>query len=387
MYRDYEDELQLMIDKVEGTVNETWEDVVDELGINVHPDSLRKSFTGGRYGGYQVAKYYQDKFTNEYCAQEEIEKIESLKNEIYKEKVKLSDQRRELRKYFTSEARYENLVDVLKKEIATLDMLPKKVIGQEVNKNIAPKYAILQLSDWHAGELVDTQWNCYSIDIMKDRAIQLTNKVKGYALAYNITDLMVEINGDMTHGLINIANRVQSEEDVVSQIIIVSEVLSNMINELKPYFRSIKVTTTLGNHGRLMPDKKASIGKENMEMLIPEFLRLRLDKDISIVTSHGLDFMKYEFAGRIICLSHGQNDKISSVIEDFSKIYKVVPDEVHLGHIHSHKDLNCSNIYITINGSLVGSDEYALSIREVTKPSQNLIVYGTDRGVFELMVD
>ena len=114
----------------------------------------------------------------------------------------------------------------------------------------------MALSDWHIGAMVDTQWNCYSVDIAKERMEQLLNKVKRYILNYNITNLVVEINGDMVHGLINVSNRVQSEEDVVSQIIIVSDMLSYFINELKPYVRNLKVVTTLGNHGRLIPNKK-----------------------------------------------------------------------------------------------------------------------------------
>ena len=40
----YENELQLLIDKVEGIDNKSWEEMVDELHLSVHPDSLRKSF-------------------------------------------------------------------------------------------------------------------------------------------------------------------------------------------------------------------------------------------------------------------------------------------------------------------------------------------------------
>ena len=243
------------------------------------------------------------------------------------------------------------------------------------------------LSDWHIGAMVDTQWNCYSIDIARERMEQLLSKVKRYILNYNITNLVVEINGDMVHGLINVSNRVQSEEDVVSQIIIVSDMLSYFINELKPYVRNLKVVTTLGNHGRLIPNKKESINKENMEMLIPEFLKLKLDKDINILTSNGLDFIKYKIGDRVICLSHGQYDKVNEVIEDFSKMYKCVPNEIHLGHTHSYKDINDSNIYITVNGSLMGSDEYAVNLRKITKPSQNLIIYDEDRCIIEITVD
>lgn len=383
----YENELQLLIDKVEGIDNKSWEEMVDELHLSVHPDSLRKSFNAGRYSGYAVAKYYQNKFENEYCTQDEIDRLEQLKKEVYKEKIKYQDARREYRKELTSEARFENLIDVLKAEIINLDELPLYHYGERVEKNKKPKDAILALSDWHIGAMVDTQWNCYSIDIAKERMEQLLNKVKRYILNYNITNLVVEINGDMVHGLINVSNRVQSEEDVVSQIIIVSDMLSYFINELKPYVRNLKIVTTLGNHGRLIPNKKESINKENMEMLIPEFLKLKLDKDINILTSNGLDFIKYKIGDRVICLSHGQYDKVNEVIEDFSKMYKCVPNEIHLGHTHSYKDINDSNIYITVNGSLMGSDEYAVNLRKITKPSQNLIIYDEDRCIIEITVD
>lgn len=383
----YENELQLLIDKVEGVDNKSWEEMVDELHLSVHPDSLRKSFNAGRYSGYAVAKYYQNKFENEYCTQDEIDRLEQLKKEVYKEKIKYQDARREYRKELTSEARFENLIDVLKAEIVNLDELPLYHYGERVEKNKKPKDAILALSDWHIGAMVDTQWNCYSIDIAKERMEQLLNKVKRYILNYNITNLVVEINGDMVHGLINVSNRVQSEEDVVSQIIIVSDMLSYFINELKPYVRNLKVVTTLGNHGRLIPNKKESINKENMEMLIPEFLKLKLDKDINILTSNGLDFIKYKIGDKVICLSHGQYDKVNEVIEDFSKMYKCVPNEIHLGHTHSYKDINDSNIYITVNGSLMGSDEYAVNLRKITKPSQNLIIYDEDRCIIEITVD
>ncbi len=383
----YENELQLLIDKVEGIDNKSWEEMVDELHLSVHPDSLRKSFNAGRYSGYAVAKYYQNKFENEYCTQDEIDRLEQLKKEVYKEKIKYQDARREYRKELTSEARFENLIDVLKAEIVNLDELPLYHYGERVEKNKKPKDAILALSDWHIGAIVDTQWNCYSVDIAKERMEQLLNKVKRYILNYNITNLVVEINGDMVHGLINVSNRVQSEEDVVSQIIIVSDMLSYFINELKPYVRNLKVVTTLGNHGRLIPNKKESINKENMEMLIPEFLKLKLDKDINILTSNGLDFIKYKIGDRVICLSHGQYDKVNEVIEDFSKMYKCVPNEIHLGHTHSYKDINDSNIYITVNGSLMGSDEYAVNLRKITKPSQNLIIYDEDRCIIEIIVD
>ena len=158
---------------------------------------------------------------------------------------------------------------------------------------------------------------------------------------------------------------------------------------LKSYVQSMQVVTTLGNHGRLTANKKDQFDeRENFEMLITEFLRLSLDRDIPIITSQGLDFVKYTMGDKTICLSHGHHDKIGSAIENMVKIYKIVPDEIHLGHYHHMSDVNESNIHIVVNGSLKGIDDYGLkATRSITEPSQNLIVYGTDRMLVEIVVD
>ena len=385
----YEKNLQTLIGKVEGSVDMDWSEVCDYIGVDVHPDSLRKAFATTEYGGYSVAKYLMDKTANE-LTEEMVKRLQSKKDEEYKERIRLQDARREYNKELRAEARYENLVNIMKdclSDVATNNIeFGEKHLHIENKKS---KYAILMLSDWHYGALCDSQWNYYDTNVAKERAEQLVAKTQSYILSLGITDLIVEINGDMCEGMINIGNRVASEESVVEQIINVSKLLSECILSLKPYVNSIKVVTTLGNHGRLTSNKKEQADeRENFEMLIPEFLRLTLGDDIPIVTSQGLDFVKYEFDDKIICLSHGHHDKATSAIDNMIRVYKVVPDEIHLGHWHHMSDLNDSNIHVVVNGSIKGVDDFGLkATRCTTQPSQNLIVYGKDRMMIELIVD
>ena len=385
----YEKNLQTLIGKVEGSVDMDWSEVCDYIGVDVHPDSLRKAFATTEYGGYSVAKYLMDKTANE-LTEEMVKRLQSKKDEEYKERIRLQDARREYNKELRAEARYENLVNIMKdclSDVATNNIeFGEKHLHIENKKS---KYAILMLSDWHYGALCDSQWNYYDTNVAKERAEQLIAKTQSYILSLGITDLIVEINGDMCEGMINIGNRVASEESVVEQIINVSKLLSKCILSLKPYVNSIKVVTTLGNHGRLTPNRKEQADeRENFEMLIPEFLRLTLGDDIPIVTSQGLDFVKYEFDDKIICLSHGHHDKTKSAIDNMIRVYKVVPDEIHLGHWHHMSDLNDSNIHVVVNGSIKGVDDFGLkATRCTTQPSQNLIVYGKDRMMIELIVD
>ena len=389
MMSNYEQNLHTLMDKVEGTLDMGWDEVCDLIGADIHPDSLRKAFATTNYGGYQVAKYLMDKTANE-LTEEMVKKLQSKKDEEYKERVRLQDARREYNKELRVEARYENLVNIMKDCLR--DVVTSSVEFGEKHlhiENKKPKYAILMLSDWHYGALCDSQWNYYDTNVAKERAEQLVAKTQSYILSLGVTDLIVEINGDMCEGMINIGNRVASEESVVEQIINVSKLLSKCILSLKPYVNSIKVVTTLGNHGRLTPNRKEQADeRENFEMLIPEFLRLTLGDDIPIITSQGLDFVKYEFDDKIICLSHGHHDKAKSAIDNMIRVYKVVPDEIHLGHWHHMSDLNDSNIHVVVNGSIKGVDDFGLkATRCTTQPSQNLIVYGKDRMMIELIVD
>ena len=386
----YEQNLQTLIDKVEGRLDVGWSDVRDQIGADIHTDSLRKAFATTEYGGYAVAKYLMNKTASE-LTDDMLARLQDKKNEEYKERVRLQDARREYNKELRAEARYENLVDVMRdmlSDISQEDFEPYGSKHLHLN-NKSDKTAILMLSDWHYGALCDSQWNYYNTEVAEKRVEQLTDKVIKYILNMSITDLVVEINGDMIEGLISISGRVSSEESAVEQIVGVSKLLIKCINSFKPYVKSLKVITTLGNHGRLVSDKKQQgYEHENFEMLIPEFLRMGLDKDIQIITSQGLDFVQYECYNKIICLSHGHHDKVNSAINNMTKVYKIVPDEVHLGHYHHMSDLNDSNIHIVVNGGLKGIDDFGLkATRCVTKPSQNLIVYGEDRIMIEIIVD
>ena len=354
-----------------------WGDYILGTDNNYSSENLRKAF-------YVVYKLL-NKIDENNCNYDAIKELENLRDEIYKERCRLQDIQREKRNDLRVEARFENLLEVVKDNIGFMPTYEIKDF-KPINKNQDKKYAVLQLSDWHCGALVDNQFNYYNVDTMVDRATKVRNNALEYCKLHNVTDLVIEINGDMVNGAIHVSSRVESEEGVIQQVITVTDVLAKLINSMKPYFNSIKIVTTLGNHGRLTPNKSDSITNENFEMLIPTMLRDKLS-DVKIIDSKGLDFTKYEIDGKIIMVSHGQNDSMTKVISDFSKMFKVVPNEVHLGHTHSYTDINDCDIKVTVNGSLIGSDDYAVTIRKVTTPSQNLIVYEKDRCIYEIKAE
>ena len=95
----YEHGLRIIQNKVDGLIDIDWQEIVELLGLDCHRDSLRKASNVTPYSGVAVAKYYQDKIEkmiveNSCGAESLLEEIKQERKELYKERVKLQDERR-----------------------------------------------------------------------------------------------------------------------------------------------------------------------------------------------------------------------------------------------------------------------------------------------------
>ena len=330
---------------------------------------------------YYIAKEVVKKLDEdiEYTQDDVIREMEDMKIEIYKEKVKLRDQRRELNKLHTKQARFENLVEVIKERLEEIGTLPREKYYKQLDKE---KGATLMVSDLHYGIKVDNQFNYYDTEVAEDRLKQLTNKTIQYCKKHDISHLNIELLGDMVSGTIHTGVRVQQEEDIIQQIIDCAELLSNMVNDLAEYVENVTVYSVYGNHGRTESNKHDAINSENYERLIYYFMKNRV-KGVRFIDSQGEDFIKYYDFGKTFVISHGDKDKQASAIEAYSKMLGEQVGEVHLAHWHEFKEVG----NVIVNGSVVGSDDYAVSIRKHSKPCQVLKVYGEDECTYKLILE
>ena len=60
------------------------------------------------------------------------------------------------------------------------------------------------------------------------------------------------------------------------------------------------------------------------------------------------------------------------------KMFRVFPDEVHMGHRHHHFEKEEYDIEVNQNGSLQSTDTYAFNIRKSGKAMQKLNIYNKD---------
>lgn len=314
-----------------------------------------------------------------------LEEIKAATDELYKVKKQVSDQRREYNKLLTSDARADNLAERL---IEVARTLPSNNYGDLFFEDYSDskEEATLFLTDWHYGMITDNIWNTYNIDVCKDRLSKLYSKVVQILSSHKVSKLHVVVLGDLIHGGIHNSARVASEEDVCDQLMHVSEILANFIEKLYEYVKKIDVYSTYGNHARTIQDKKDSIHSDNMEKIIPWWIKQRLREchGVNVIDSEYYEFIYLEVCGNNIVCTHGDLDGIKNIGMNintlFSKKYGKTIDYTFSGDKHHLESFEQFDIESTLVGSLCGSDEYANNRRLYSNPMQTLCIFTPEDG-------
>lgn len=314
-----------------------------------------------------------------------LEEIKRATDELYKAKRQLYDQRREYNKMLVSDARADNLTEKLVEaaNIAPLKNYSDIFVSNERNSN---KEALLCISDWHYGAISNNIWNTYNIDICKQRVAKLFEKTADALQEHDIRVLNIVLLGDLVSGAIHTGVRVASEENVCEQLMHVSELIANFINELSVYVGNINVYSTYGNHARTIQDKKDSIHADNMERIAPWWIRQRLKDNhkINIVDSEYYEFIYFDICGYNVVCTHGDLDKLKdigvTINSIFSKKYGKPIDYTFSGDKHHIESFEQFGIESTLVGSLCGTDEYANNRRLYSNPTQTLCIFTPDDG-------
>lgn len=307
--------------------------------------------------------------------QKKINELDMKIIEFRKEKIKFQDQRRELRKIERHWGRAEHLYDEIKKSIDNVKPIEQLKIVKPIASD---KEGMLILSDFHIGLACSNYWNKFNKDILLKRVNKLLNKTIEYGKLNKINKLHIICLGDLVNGIIHVTSRIANAENVIQQTQLAAEILSCMVSKLSQEFAEIYMYNTIGNHDRVVMNKKESIADENFMLLIPWYLKARL-KNIS-----NIKFINNEYDNQIIVANicnkyvfgvHGDRDKVKNVVQNLSLMLKLFPSMVVMGHVHHSEENEVFSVPIVVNSSLSGVDSYAKDLRMTSMPSQKLIIF------------
>ena len=318
---------------------------------------------------------------------EKVAEIEGKIFEMQKERQRCADQRRELKKLVVADGRMENLYDRLEKAAYELNETVGSMYTDPIVVDYSDNEAILVFSDWHYGMTADNIFNKYNIKICRERVEDIVVKAINRIELHSCRRLHIVVLGDLVHGAIHVSSRVASEELVSDQIMQVSEILAQSIEELSKHVEETLVYVTYGNHARTIQNKKESSHRDNMERLIPWWLSVRLERyeNIHIMPESENEFIIMSVCGHDGFASHGDLDTIGRspkiVANILSKKSGVNIEWAIFGDKHHRETFDEAGIYSMICGSLAGTDSYANEKRLFSPPSQLLLIVNSECGI------
>lgn len=371
---------------VDHTIDESYED----LSEAIFGKRLSETETRKRMYGIKALLDIIDEEGKENLPVEDAVAVNEKILELQKAKQEFYDQRREYNKLVTRDARAEHIEECL---VNAANALTETVGRREYRSPLVfdnKASAVIVFTDWHYGCVTQNVWNEYNTEICQKRLDSVVAQAVERIKLHQCGEAQIVVLGDLIHGAIHTSARVASEELVCEQLMQASELLAQAIEEISSHVDRTVVWCVFGNHARTVANKQDNIYDDNMERIIPWWLRQRF-KDISrisvgdtnTVPSPGL--ISFDVQGYTFCATHGDLDRVKTspraLFTLFGRKYGVPLDYILLGDKHHRESFEEMGITALICDALCGSDEYANNKRLYSTPGQTMLIVRNGVGV------
>jgi len=325
---------------------------------------------------YQAAKKFYDGCFSKMESDEYAHEVSEMKRELERAKIKFRDERNAWRKQNYIDARVEEKLDLLEKELLSQGKINFDI---HENTNITSDNDIfIILSDFHIGQCFYSVWGEYNSDIAKKRLNQLLNEVIAIQKMHNSENCFISLQGDMISGNIHKTIQVTNRENVIEQIKIASELISSFCYEISKVFNKVFVTSVVGNHSR-MDRKDEALHDERLDDIISWGVNLSLKHiDNIYMLENNLDsgIAQINIRDKIYVSVHGDYDRYSNTgVSNLCMHLGFIPYAITYGHLHTCAVDETNGVKMIRGGSLAGSgDNYTIEKRLSGKPSQMVCV-------------
>lgn len=306
------------------------------------------------------------------------------KQELQKEKQKLSDERVELKRTIREEARKESYKDLVIRTIQEYESNPLQYDEEKQFNGVikSDNDLIVSCTDIHAGIEIDNFFGKYNTDVLKDRFIQYLDKIFEVQIRHCSENCNV-ILSELVSGIIHNELRIENNQNLIEQFLTVTDYISQFLSELSYHFEYVNVFICPGNHSRISPKKEDSLKGENIDHLAIPFLEAKL-QDFDNIIFHTNDIEEsiamFSVRGQKIFASHGDKDEPKSVVQKFTLMFSMRPDLVYLGHRHTNGLSTVYDTKVIQSGTFSSNDNYCMDKRLKGTPSQTISVI-TENGL------
>lgn len=379
--------------KDSGLIDSTWEELTPILNTQCGIDE--EDFRGSsawrkRYRVMQQA--WDDVFSQQQFSDEHLDDLDIRKRELEKERIKIQTEKLEYNKWLREEARDELICDRICDAINKLppleipNILPAHIAGR-IN---GEREACLLIADPHYGVdlkikgLFGETINEYSPEIFELRMWNLLTQIVDICTKEGFTSLHVYDLGDEVDGMLRVSQLFKLRYGVIESTVRYGRFITEWLNELSKYVYVKYQMVKDSNHCqlRMLNQPKNTFKDDNMSYIIAEKLMDRLGNNPNFeFIQNPTGYIFEHVAGYNIFGCHGETKNMEQAIKDFSRTYRVDIDFMVGGHKHHQNSINVGIQSDVISApSIIGVDDYALSLNKTSDPGATLFVLERDKG-------
>lgn len=304
--------------------------------------------------------------------------------ELEKQRVKTRRERNELRRVIREESDKESYREQF---IRTMQEYVTEPLEYEENARFkgvlkTDNDLLISLFDIHAGMESNNFFNTYNQDVLKDRLNEYLDKIFEVQIRHGSENAFLVLS-ETVSGFIHPTLRIENNQDMIDQFLLVTDYLAQFIKELSHHFNKVNVYMAIGNHGRLSPKKDDNLTHENMDNLVLPFLEAKLQNFDNVVCHKNTiedTIAMFAIRGTNVFASHGDRETPQNAIQKLTMFTSIKPDIYLCGHRHTNAMTTVYNSKVLQAGCLSGSDSYCMDNRLQNKPEQLLCVI-TDTGL------
>ena len=298
--------------------------------------------------------------------------------ELQKERQKFYDQRMAYNKLLRERSREEELNDIIKDCVASGRLAELHFEHTVPTYSAADNTLLVSLNDLHYGANIHNAWCTYNSDVCAEMMQRYADRIVSVANLHMSDDCVIWAAGDSISGSIHRSIQVTNKENVIEQIMGVSELIAQFIAELSRHFRTVRFVSVAGNHSRIEPNKENALTAERLDNLIEWYLAARLQnfENVIIDDSHKLDdtMSLFSVRGKNYCLVHGDFDGSYGKVQSLQSMVKQPLYAVLCGHKHHNQTDVVQGVRTVMAGSFQGMDSFCVEKRIVGEPEQMICV-------------
>ena len=379
--------------KDSGLIDATWSELSPTLNRELDIDETEwrgESAWRKRYRVMQQA--WDDVFSKQQFAGEHLDDLDIKTRELKKEKIKLQTEKLEYNRWLREEARdeliCERICDAIKKlpPLEIPSILPAHVAGR-VHGNregclltADPHYGVDLKITGLFGEII----NEYSPEIFEARMWDLLTQVVDICKKEGFTSLHVYDLGDEIDGMLRVSQLFKLRYGVIESTVRYGRFITEWLNELSKHVYVKYQMVKDSNHCqlRMLNQPKNTFKDDNMSYIIAEKLMDRLGDNPNFeFIQNPTGYIFDNIVGYNVFGCHGETKSMEQAIKDFSRTYKAEIDFMVGGHKHHQSSSNIGIQSDIISApSIIGVDDYALSLNKTSDPGATLFVLEQGKG-------